>query len=338
MSVFGIRICGHSTAPRTQLAGTTLLSAAVLVAAAAALLAPQTASAQALAVSKGRQLAPDALEVIRPSAEWGETFQGPVDLPLVAKYPDLAWTPKFDPTSRTLIEKSKQVTFRGDVYCLEFAFKPVRMIEVDVNTPIGIQRKLVWYMVYRVRYLGGDLKPTTEPDKFNNEVYATPKAVSAEWVRFLPTFNLDTLALGKTYLDQAPLDMAKRAIAERERIGKPLYDSIELQRLKIERSTETADKPVWGVAMWTDVDPRTDFFTVQVKGLTNAQQIESEAGSLKYLQKSLVLHFSRPGDTLAETEDQIRFGIPALQDPVRQKYVLEQFGQEERLDYVWDYR
>ena len=31
----------------------------------------------------GRTLAPDALIVIPPAVEYGETFQGPIDLPLV---------------------------------------------------------------------------------------------------------------------------------------------------------------------------------------------------------------------------------------------------------------
>ena len=90
--------------------------------------------------------------------------------------------------------------------------------------------------------------------------------------------------------------------------------------------------------MWRDVDPRTDFFTVEVLGLTNAQKIEQQADGLKYLQKRLVLNFSRPGDTVNELDDQIRFGIPALKDPARQKYVLDQFGVKERLDYTWIYR
>lgn len=287
--------------------------------------------------SAGRKLAPGALKVIPPSAEWGETFQGPVDLPLTVQHPELAWTPHTVPVSDTLIEKSKNVIFRGDVYCLEFAFKPVRMIEVDVNTPIGVQRKNVWYLLYRVRYLGGDLKPVPEPDAFNNQVYATPESVSAEWVRFFPTMRLDTLGLGKVYLDK-PQPMAVRAIANRERVGKPIYNTIEMQTLKIELSTESQDNSIWGVATWIDVDPRTDFFTVQVQGLTNAQQLELEGDKLKYLQKTLVLHFSRPGDTISELEDRIRYGIPAIADPARQEYILKQFGQKERLDYVWIYR
>lgn len=286
--------------------------------------------------SRGRRLAPDVLEVIRPGHEYGDTSQGPVDLPFVAQHPELAWTPQTAPKSETLLELSKRVVFRGDVYGLEFAFKPVRMIELEIPTPEGYRTKNVWYLLYRVRYLGGDHRPVREESPFKNEVYST-QAVSSKWVRFFPKFTMNAIGIGK-YME-SPSVLAKRAIAARERVGKKIYDTVEAQTLKLEISTETEDHSVWGVATWTDVDPRTDFFTIEVKGLTNAQRIEQSAdGKWDFKQKALVLYFSRPGDTVNELQDRIRFGIPALEDDDRQKYVLDQFGVEKRLDYMWDYR
>lgn len=282
-----------------------------------------------LPVSRGRQLAPDALTVIEPAMSWDETSQGPIELPLVANNADLAWSPNFAPMSDTLAEKAKNVYFHNDIHCLQFAFKPVRMISLGGET--------VWYLLYRVRYKGGDLKPVPEPDKFDNQIYGKPQAVSAQWVRFFPTFKLDTLRLNQVYVDQI-IPGAKEIIEARERVGAPIYNSVEMQRLKIELSTETDDNSVWGVAMWSKVDPRTDFFAVHVNGLTNAQKLQQAGDTIKYLQKTLVLHFSRPGDTINELEDRIRFGIPAIDDSERQEYVLSQYGQKERLDYVWDYR
>jgi hypothetical protein len=293
------------------------------------LIPSSTLFSQQIPVSKGRKLAPDALEVIEPAAEWDDTALGPVDLPLVGKYPELSWTPNFAPETETLLQKAQDVIYRRDIHCLQFAFKPVRMIRVNGQT--------VWYLIYRVRYLGGDLQPEPVPDEFQNKVYGKPKSISTEWVRFMPTLELDTLGLGRVYLDRI-IPGAKQAIAERERIGKPLYDSVEMQTLRIPLSTATDDNAIWGVAMWADVDPRTDFFAVNVKGLTNALRVEEAGGETKFLQKTLVLHFSRPGDTINELEDRIRYGIPALEDPERQKYVLDQYGQTKRLDHVWDYR
>lgn len=295
-------------------------------------------SAQGIPTSRSseRRLAPDALIEIAPEVQYGETFQGPVDLPLVVNNPNLAWDPYYSPKSDTLAEMARDVVFRGDVHCLDFAFKPVRMIDVGGQT--------VWYMLYRVRYLGGELRPQAEPDKFNNEVFAQPATIppgSSEQMpgRFLPLFRLQVLNLRTEYLDQI-IPGAKAAIEARERVGRPLYDSVEVQTLPIKlwRDTDTIDNSVWGVATWTHVDPRTDFFSVQIAGLTNAQRLKLEGNEIKYLQKNLVLNFSRPGDTINELEDRIRYGVPALSDPERQQYVLKQFGLEERLDHLWVYR
>ena len=48
---------------------------------------------------------------------------------------------------------AKEVILRREVYCFEFSFKPLRQIYIDVPQPNGLlKRKLVWYMVYRIRY------------------------------------------------------------------------------------------------------------------------------------------------------------------------------------------
>jgi hypothetical protein len=285
-------------------------------------------------VQTERWLAKDAFFTIPPAMEYGETFEGPITLPYVAKNPNLAWEPEYSPKSSTLLEMGKDVVFRGDVYCLEFSFKPVRMIEVE--------GKIVWYLLYRIRYLGGDLRPVVEKDAYSNQVFATPESVPATSItqltnRFIPLFRLQVPRLNKEYLDQI-VPGAKQAIAAKERVGLPIYDSIEIQRMPIKVSTEAEEHPLWGVATWTDVDARTDFFAVHVQGLTNAQRLKMEGNEIRYLQKNLVLHFSRPGDTVNELEDRIRYGIPALSDPDRMRYVLDQFGVEERLDHMWTYR
>jgi len=288
------------------------------------------------AQAKGRKLAPSILNVIPPGHEPGDTSQGPVDLPLVSKHSNLAWEPKEIAKSDTLIERSKQIVFRGDVHCLEFAFKPVRMIDVELPTKTGFRQTRVWYLLYRVRYLGSDLRPTLEKDKFANPVYDT-SAVSAKWVRFIPDFRFSSSLLSEPLLDRV-IHPAKKAIAERERVGATLHDSVSIQRVKIPLSTTADDHPVWGVATWIGINPNTDFFSVQVRGLTNAQQVEQGQGEFVIKRKTLELFFTRPGDTIDELEDRIRFGIPAIEDPARQRYFLEKFGVQERVDYQWIYR
>ena len=113
---------------------------------------------------------------------------------------------------------------------------------------------------------------------------------------------------------------------------------MEITETAIDYSSDAAADGVWGVFTWSDVDPSIDFISIFVEGLTNAFQQTDEAGEKKMLKKALQLNFYRPGDTVRQIEDRIRFGVPAFTDPDEQAYVLKQYGLEKRLDYQWVYR
>jgi hypothetical protein len=113
-----------------------------------------------------RKLASGVLTVVRPAQDAKDTALGPFDLDLVAKHPELEWTapdfpdgqPNFASPAETLLSQSRDVTFRHPVWGLEFAFKPARLIDVDIPSASGkMERKTVWYLLYRVRYTGDDL-------------------------------------------------------------------------------------------------------------------------------------------------------------------------------------
>ncbi|MFO1066492.1 MAG: hypothetical protein U0892_21750 [Pirellulales bacterium] len=298
-------------------------------------------------VRAGRRLSPDAIYTVQPALEAGETTVGPIDLPFLASAGDLNWAPptfpagrpNYAPGTESLQQMGKSVTLHQDVWGFEFTFKPVRMIAVDFpKAGGGVESKLVWYLLYRIRYTGNDLQPKQQADQFGNPVYSDPAAVTEKAERrFVPRFTLSVPALGGSYAAQF-LPYALGPIAEKERIGKPLFDSIAIQRTPIKLSTPQVRNDVWGVATWVGVDPRTDFFTVEVSGLTNAQKAEIKDGKLEFTQKTLVLNFSSPGDTVNELLDQIRYGVPASDDPVKQAEILRQYGLKERLDHYWVYR
>jgi hypothetical protein len=116
----------------------------------------------------GRKLADGVLTVIPPDQNAEDTALGPFDLEFVAKHPELNWTgpdfpnnqPNFASPAETLVYQSKNVTFRHPVWGLEFAFKPMRLIDVDIPNATGVmEKKTVWYLVYRIRYTGNDLQP-----------------------------------------------------------------------------------------------------------------------------------------------------------------------------------
>src|SRR5262245_13776007 len=124
----------------------------ILIAACAVL----PALGQSLQAQGSRSLAPGILTVIPPTPVAEETFAGPrplVEIP--ANIPDLEYTPKFEAKTATIFEKAKNVTLRHGIWNLELGFKPMRLLEVDVPQPTGrMQRKLIWYMVYRVKNNG----------------------------------------------------------------------------------------------------------------------------------------------------------------------------------------
>ena len=116
-----------------------------------------------------RKLAPGVLTVIPTILEEKETFSGPREVvEFVHGVPDLEWIPNFFPQSDTLLPIAGEAIFRRPVWCLEFGFKPVRMIYVDVPQPTGkMQRKLIWYMVYRVTNRGYALSPKPDTNRFH---------------------------------------------------------------------------------------------------------------------------------------------------------------------------
>jgi hypothetical protein len=237
-----------------------------------------------------------------------------------------------------LAELAKRVVYRREIYGFEFSFKPLRQITVDVPQPSGVmEQKTIFYMVYRIRYVGGDLRAKEAVDPSGEPNFDQVEKVSYESRRIFPELVLSSAGQGKEYLDRL-LPSIKGVIAEREQIASQLYDSVELSTLDIPLSTDPDAPGVWGVAVWEDVDPRLDFLSVYVYGLTNAYEMGKQDGKEVYRRKALQLNFYRPGDSLKQDLDRIRFGIPAFRDAAEQQYVLQQYGLPERLDYRWIFR
>ena len=291
--------------------------------------------------------APGVVTVIPPAPDPKETFDGPLTLQsLLDAYPEIKWdapnfpdgSPHYDPRSRTLTEMAKQVVLRREIHCFEFSFKPLRQTYMDLPARNGrVQRKLVWYMVYRVRYRGGDFRPAADETIAGAPLYKRIESVNYKSRRFFPMLKLVNHATGVEYKDR-PLPSAKEKIKVREQITAPLYNTVDISRTLVPYSADSAGEGVWGFATWVDVDPNLDFVSVNVFGLTNAFEQEGLEPDAPYRRKALQLNFFRPGDAMRQTEDHIRFGVPAYKNAEEQSYVLKQYGLDERLDYRWIFR
>ena len=271
-----------------------------------------------------RTLAPGVEITIPSDRQEADTFSTHNIVEIVSGHPEVKWKPKLAPESQTLTEKSTQTMFHHNIWYLEFTFKPVRMMYVDVPQPSGkMQRKLIWYMIYHVKNTGGHLKPTVQPDG----TYVVSRVNHP--VRCMPLFVLESQEYKKAYPDRI-IPAAVLAIQRKEDPNRRLLNSAEISSRPIGVSTSKVDQSVWGVATWEGIDPRVDFFSVCIEGLTNAYKWADKPDAFKpgdlpgtgrvLMQKMLLLNFWRPGEEYLESERIIRYGIPG------------------KVDYSWIYR
>ncbi|QDU58312.1 hypothetical protein [Aeoliella mucimassa] len=288
-----------------------------------------------------RTFAPGVITTIEPEILSEETYSRKPMIEITANQA-LDWDPATIAKTRTLYSQAKQTTFTNEVWGLEFSFKPLRMVTVEVPNAQGeSERKLLWYLVYNVRNTGERLKAVEkELGEFTAEP-AEPKPV-----RFLPHFVLegqdrDTNGqkIYKAYLDRI-IPGVVETIRQREVPGRELLNNAEMAATPIEVSTEAEDHTVWGVAIWEQVDPEMDFLSIYVSGLTNAYvwadpEGEYQAGDpagkgRRIAAKTLQLNFWRPGDEFLENEKEIRFGVPDGK--------ADLYGVDEGVAYQWTFR
>ncbi|MCA9101105.1 MAG: hypothetical protein KDA63_08150, partial [Planctomycetales bacterium] len=101
-----------------------------------------------------------------------------------------------------LIENEEQLL--PPIWVLNFWYKPVRMIEVDVPGPDGrLERKLIWYLVYRI------VNRTGQP------------------VMFAPRMVLESVDTGKQYLDRL-IPVALGPIQRREDRGRRFLNKVDV--------------------------------------------------------------------------------------------------------------
>lgn len=332
-------------------------AALVMLAAVMIWLSPETGSAQQAggaadarakadrSMQQQSEFAPGVVTVIPGDASPDETFDGPLTLTsFLQAHPELAaWSkfpdgaPHYDPRTRTLTDMAKQVVLRRTIFALEFSFKPLRQMYVDVPVAGGrLQRKLIWYMVYRVRYRGGDLRPAADQIG-GSKLYKRIEKVAYESRLFFPLITLKDHVSGAEYLDRI-IPSTKAKIAAREQITAPLHNSVEISRIPIPLTKDESGPGVWGIATWMDVNPNIDYLSLYVSGLTNAFEQDGEGEDAPYRRKALQLNFFRPGDAMAQTEDRIRYGVPSFEDEQEQGYILKKYGLTDPINYRWVFR
>ncbi len=207
-----------------------------------------------------RPLAPGVMQTIDPMRSLDET-EGRHDVVELT-----AVNSKFD--------WAKDIAFRRDVWALEFRFKPMRMLWIDIPQADGfMQRKLIWYMVYSVTNPGKTMHPVEDvklpySTVENKQLYEI-KTVDTP-VRFVPEFLLEAHPHMKIdpkttkYYPDRVIPVAMGPIRVREDPQRRFLNTVQMCR------DIAVGETLWGIATWEDVDPKTVRFSVYVSGLTNA--------------------------------------------------------------------
>ena len=320
---------------------------------------------------------PGGLIVIPPDIDY-DLLASRADIPeLLATLPDV------DPALQTDPRFQKEtwatdIRYSREVWCLQFSFKPLRIIEVDIPNAAGnYDKKKVWYLVYNVKNLGpaevAGKRVIQTNSSLRSEVaegselnLPVPKDItshneprSASWVirqqagiyeprpgkdapiRFKPHFVLATHRLvletvpvlnpetGETEwqtqsmpvaYDDRIIPLALPKIAQREGMKTLPETTVSMPEREI-----ASGEDLWGVAMWMDVDPRINIFSIFVHGLTNAYQRSDKItadgtyeNTGKIMEGRIIRHrvlkldWWRVGDRNSLNESQIHFGSKDL--------------------------
>jgi hypothetical protein len=181
----------------------------------------------------------------------------------------------------SLLPRDKQ-----GIWVLDFAFRPVRVIQVDLPNK---GRKYIHYLYYQVSNHTG--KPRM----------------------FVPQFSLVT-DTGKR-IEASPVPIAVERIQVREDPTIPLLGEVSTMGVIPVSSKPGIDDAVFGVATWEGVDPNADKFSVYVRGLSDGYQEVHASGDgkpvVKY--KTLRLDFIRRGDKFDLKDREIQVMDPPFE-------------------------
>lgn len=213
-----------------------------------------------------------------------------------------------------------------DLRIAEVQFKPVRLMRLPVTDPRTGETasELVWYLVYRViprdyTELAGDgrddlLTKLSDPETDPANQLDPPRAMPLRMPRFL----LVTSDSGEqvVYHDEVNLQVQeavfRREMARRgteDRILNSVSGIVELMAgdaVSVNDPDPLANA-AYGVAIWRNVDPETDFFSVYMTGFSNAYRIsQSPEGDVEVQEKVIHQKFARPGDQFLQDEQEFR--------------------------------
>ncbi|MBI1348336.1 hypothetical protein GC163_18835 [bacterium] len=224
-----------------------------------------------------------AVALVSPRTSWAQATYGEIRVQAVAS--------------------GEEISAQPDLWVCEVYFKPMRLIAVDVTNPKTGRKesKFVWYTVYRAIN-----RPLIAPKADNPPVNEFDPPVLPP--RFIPEFTLVTVDGDepRVYHDVV-IPEALAAINRREGRNYASSVGVVADVPAAVKSGSPDEKFLYGVAMFTDVDPDADLYTVFMTGFSNGMKVcKSPDGTPVVLHKMIEVRYWRPGDRFSQQEPEIR--------------------------------
>jgi hypothetical protein len=169
------------------------------------------------------------------------------------------------------------------IWVLDFSFYPLRIVTVDVP---GKGRRQIHYMYYKI------VNRTGQPRKF------------------VPQFVM--VNENQQRFEDEVVPEAIPAIQRRQDPSIPVLGAVDIIGVIPLSTKKNVDDAVFGAACWDRWDPKSDRFSIYVRGLSDGyKEFPSESGGksvAKY--KTLKIDFIRRGDQLNLNEREIELADP----------------------------
>jgi hypothetical protein len=217
-------------------------------------------------------------------------------LPSPEKIPDIELVPRLHtipvPHDRPafnvqMVNASLLPRDKDGIWVLDFAFKPLRIKTVDIP---GEGRRQIHYIYYKVVNRSG--KPRT----------------------FVPQFIMVNEA-GERFEDSV-IPQAIPHIQMREDGTIPILGAVNIMGMIPPSTKPNVDDAVFGVATWDKWDPKSDRFSIYVRGLSDGYKevpAPPTGGKPATKYKTLRIDFIRRGDHLNLHEKEIQLADPPFE-------------------------
>jgi hypothetical protein len=165
------------------------------------------------------------------------------------------------------------------IWVLDFSFKKLRIRTVDIP---GKGRRQVFYLYFKV------VNRTGAPRMF------------------VPQFIKENEKLQR--IEDEVIPEAIPAIRKREDPSIPVLGAVDIVGIIPPSTKQTVDDAVYGAACWDRWDPKSDRFSIYVRGLSDGYvEVPAESGGKPVAKhKTLKINFIRRGDEHNLNEDEIQ--------------------------------